>query len=849
MRAAMREWTSRLGGVFGRSRSDQDLEQELRLHLELVEQDLLRQGLSPEAAAREARVRIGRPAQAMELLRDRRGVPSLSAFWLDAKLGLRMLRKHWGLTLIGGLTLVVSMTIGASVFNLVHALRGTALPIEDGDRVVVIQPFDPETRQIRDSSREDFARWRAGMRTVENVSAFRAVQRNLIAAGAPPAPVTVAEMSASGFPLFRTTPHLGRFLLPEDELGGAPPVLVIGYNVWRPQFSADPGVLGRQVRLDGVPHTIVGVMPRRFAFPVNHRYWTSLRPDGVDRVVVFARLAAGASVEAANAEVQPLGFQPPLQSRVVPYVSGLGLAGGPGDPIFAFLPFALPLLLVPPCANIAILIYARTVARQGEFAARSALGASRGRIVSQILIEVLLLAAGAAAVAVLLASQTSVLLQNVLAFGDRPFWLNFELSYQTILYAAGLAAIAAMIAGGIPAMRATGSWTHSGMHALKGGSNPRLGKVWTAVVVAQVALSVAVVPVVTELAWNTMKPAILGPGFDARPFLTARLAMDNTDGRFAALREAVVRQLKAEPGVTAVTLSETVPFEERDVLIELEGAAEKKSVSLNHVDEAFFQTFAVPLLAGRSLSASDANPAQGAVLVNRAFAQRILGGGNPMGRRVRPVNAPAYEIVGVVGDLHPESQPVMYRPLDAPRHEVRITLRAGRTAAPHLGRRLQDIVAALDPSVRVDDLQTLDEIHWRLSIAGLAGGGVIASLTLAAVLFSVAGIYTSMAFALVERRREIGIRAALGAPPARLIAGAFRRVLLPVGVGMVLGSVAAGMLESYLSPLLFDQSGARPLPWILPAAEAFVLLTALIALWGPVRRALRVDPFATLRES
>jgi hypothetical protein len=394
MKALLREWISRLGGVFGRGRSDQDLEQELQVHLELVEQDLRRQGMSPEAAARESRLRVGLSTQTMKTLRDSRGIPALSTFWLDTKLGLRMLRKHWGLTLIGGLTLALAMTIGATVFNLVNVIRGSTLPLEEGDRVVIIQPFDPETRQVQNSSREDFERWRTALRSVINVSSFRTVQRNLITVSSPPASVTIAEMSVAGFQVPRVAPLLGRFLLPEDELAAASPVVVIGYDVWQSKFAANPEVVGQQVRLDSVSHTIIGVMPQDFAFPVNHQYWISLRPNAIDRVVVFARLAPGASVASAHAEVETMGLQDPksikgtdrlLQPRLVPYVSGIGFSNDPGSAILAILPFVLPLLLIPPCANLAILIYARTIARQGEFAVRLALGAKRGRIVAQIL--------------------------------------------------------------------------------------------------------------------------------------------------------------------------------------------------------------------------------------------------------------------------------------------------------------------------------------------------------------------------------------------------------------------------------------------------------------------------------
>jgi hypothetical protein len=313
-------------------------------------------------------------------------------------------------------------------------------------------------------------------------------------------------------------------------------------------------------------------------------------------------------------------------------------------------------------------------------------------------------------------------------------------------------------------------------------------------------------------------------------------------------------------------MSEAVPFEEHAVLVEFDAGneadtqRERKSVSLNHVDEAFFPAFRVPLLAGRWLGAGDAHP-RGGILVNRSFAQRILGGRNPLGRRVRvtgpdavPASAPApeYEIVGVVGDLFTESRiPTMYRPLAQNRdkagiHQVRLALHTGRTAPPNLAARLSEIAAKLDPTLRVDDVQKLDEIYRLLSMGGYGAGIALAALTLCGILFSVAGIYTSMVFTVVQRRREIGIRAALGAPAVRLLAGVFRQVLLPVAIGVPLGGLAAVLLNQYLSPLLLE--GEPPSPWILPGTEMLIVLIAVLALAGPARRALRIDSFEALRD-
>lgn len=866
----------RLDILFRRDDVESELSDEIRLHLDMEADDLMREGRTAEEAFREARTRLGGVEQTKEAVRDVSLLHRVSGLALDCRLGLRMLRKHWGLTLLGGTAMTAAMTLGASIFHLVEVRQGTHLPLEEGNRVVVVQTFDPETRQPLGSSLGDLERWRT-LGSLEDVGGFRSRQHRLTTIDGPAAPVTVAEMSAAGFDLVRVAPLMGRVLSTEDESAGAPPVVVIGYEAWQSTFAADPEIIGRQIRLDEQFHTIVGVMPRDFGFPFNFQYWTSLNPISqaplaVDRVTVFARLASGASLESAQAEVGriPLGEASPntpagpsIRPVVVPFVEGMG--GGPGSAVARFLPLVLPLLLLPPSVNIGVLIYARTVARQGEFAIRTALGASRGRIVTQIFVEMLVLAAIPAGIAIALVGKVAETLAAIVVFDGQPFWMNYGVSPRTILYAAALAVFAAVATGVIPALRATERGI-AGLHSLHRGSAPRLGKGWTAAVVAQVALSVALVPASVELAWDNLRPVVLGPGFEIEEFLTARLDMNagNTavgaPTTFRSLRDQVVRRLEAEPGVTAVTTSEYKPFEERNLSVEVDltdSRVGRGSVAFNQVDSQFFRVFGIQLLAGRGFQPGDDDPAAGTVLVNRSFASDVLEGENPLGRAVRVTGrnpaATRYEIVGVVENQFANSgQPTIYRPLgeNADRLSVHLAIQTGPAVPAGLASRLRTITASLDPALDVDDVQPLDEIYFFLSVPGIIIGSGPAAVALGVLLFAAVGIYTQMSFAVVERRREIGIRSALGASPRRLVAGMFRSVFVPVLVSAALGTVAALLLEFYLSPLLFGSAaGARPLPWILPAAEAFVFLMGLAALFGPIRRTLQVDATEALRET
>lgn len=875
MKAALREWVSRLAGVLGLRRADSDMEQELQTHLRLAEDDLRRQGMSPTQAAQEARRRYGRPTQTMEALRDQSAFPQLSAFWLDVKLGLRMLRKHWGLTLVGGLVLTLAITVGASFFGFVQTITGDSLPLDEGNRIVVIQPRNPATQAKQGSSIEDYQRWRDRLQSMVDVSAFRTSRRNLAVGSGSANPVPIAEMSAGGFRVARVPPRLGNFFTDDDERPGAAAVVVIGNNVWRTRFGANREIVGQLVQLDGVPHTIIGVMPEGFAFPVNHGFWTPLNSSKPGDVTVFARVAPGASLEGAQAEVKSVGLVAPAtvtagplpQPRVVPYIIGIS---GATSPLLKLLPLLFSLLLVPPCLNIAVLVYARTVARQGEFAARMALGASRGRIVGQVFTEVLLLTLGASGVALALASKGTEVLSYMVAFGGRAFWMTFDISYQTILFTLGLAVFAAIIAGGLPALRVTRRWQVSGLHSLNHSTAPRLGKAWTAAVVLQVALSMAIVPTIAEFTWSKVRPGIVGPGFKAEEYLTARLALDpnsvsDAAARFVNLRSEVAQRLRAEPGVTAATLSKTAPFEEQGVLIEVksEGAegAPQRQASFNEVDNAFYDAFNVRMLTGRGFESGDADPRRGSIVVNQSFTQQILGSRDPLGSRVRviasntgPASATSgeYEIVGVVSDVFTEKpMPTIYRPLlpaSQRVNQVHITLHLSSAASTTIATRLREIANGLDPSLEVDDVQTLAEIYWLSSVPDYIIGVGVAGLVLGLVLFAVAGIYTLTSFAVVQRRREIGIRSALGASPIRLVAGAFRRVLLPVSAGAVLGGVAAILVSYFVSPLLFDyQSNRHPMPWLLLTAEACALLIGAAAVLGPARRALAINVSEAIR--
>ena len=900
VRSSFREWTRRAWGAVSGRRTDDDLQRELAGHLTLAEDELRRKGHAPADAARLARATSGGRIQALEGLREQRGLPWLGSSWLDVKLGLRLLRRNWGLTLVGGLAMTVAMSIAGVVFAAFDIIMHSPLPLDAGDRVVAIQVWDRKASERREASWQDLERWRGTLKSVEEIGAFQKVQRNAITADGSVELVAVAEISAAGLRVARVQPQFGRALIDTDDAPGAAPVVVIGHDVWQRRFAGDRDVIGRELRLGQTVHTVVGVMPDGFRFPFNFHYWVPLK-RGADAMlqnagpegVVFGRLAPHATLAGAHAEAASLGVLP-LRSaeregvrpnpdvtgaRVVPYTFAFSGNVEPRELglIRSLASLALVLLLLPPCANIAILNYARTVTRQQEFAARHALGGSRARIVWQLFIEALVLTAAAAGVALLVLRVASLAIAGRLQDipGGLPFWMTFDISYRTMLFVAGLAVAGAAMCGLVPALQATGRLARLGSGALAGRTSLRLGHTWTALVIAQVAFSVAVLPLAAELSWGTLRTGIVGPGFAAEQFVTARVAMEVEPGGSRQQRDMLLgnrqreftRRLSEDPGIIGVAAALRSPGEEPWVFVDIEGRDAPTDLlngqlpgfvaRFNQVETTFFDLYQVPGLAGRRFNEGDVPAQTDAVIVNRNFAETIVPGGNALGRRFRYVRPAGnewphgpdanrwYEVVGVVGNLPVTTDARIAYHAVAPGQihpaQLQLRLRGGPAGFPE---RLRDVAASVDPTLHVNEVRTLAEVYREHRFADNIGALIIVAVTGSVLLLSAAGLYALMAFTVTQRRREIGIRSALGAQPRQLVAAVFRRAFWQIGAGSAVGILAAFLIGRYVP---IEQIGGLPIPGILPAAAAFMLVVGVLAALGPARRGLRIDSTEALR--
>jgi predicted permease len=896
---------------------DRDFEQELTTHLRMSEEDKVRRGMTPERARRAARVELGGVTQLRDMGRSARGLPWVGGFWLDVRLGVRMLARHPAVTVVIVFALGLGIPASLTPHLVLDAVFDTPLPLDEGDRVRALVFWNQARGEQELPRLDEYELWRDGLTTIESLGSAMPQSFNLIAADGSSAPVRGAMMSASSFTMTRVPPLLGRTLTGADERPGAPDVAVIGHDLWRSRFGGNRDVVGSTVRIAGTPTTVVGVMPEGYAFPNAEQLWVPLRARAADyppgtgpSLLVYGRLAEGASVAQAQAELEVLG-----RRAAVTDAAGVGVATRRRPDVAPFSTLSVPeprgrlrvllsfvqlvpiALLVIACGNVAVLLLARTASRSGEFAIRTALGAGRGRIVAQLFTETLVLATLATGVGLLLLhlllSRLDPLIQGA------PHWLALRVTPEIAFEAFALAILSAVLAGVLPGLRATGhNLRDTFQHTGGTGGALRVGRFADALIVLEVAIGVG------ALYGGIMAYRVFAPVAHERlqaveedRFLAAVVSVprvisneptasieppaddpDRHEARIAASHRELARRLRAEPDVRSVTIADAPPggeyrerrsrFADDDLPADFPGF----STVVSYVDLDFFRALEVAPVRGRLFEATDVPVEPGttatSVVVNSRFVER-RGGIDVVGRPLRlelddgPLRpaSPVFEIVGVVPDVVAnaadalmDGTPVVYLPA-VPGEVQPFTVIVDVGSAPtSFAPRLRQIVADADPAAMVVSVGALDEPDGqaRIGIWSLLGLG---GLALIAIVLSSAALYALMSFTVARRTREIGIRTALGGSAPRIVATIARRALVQIGVGVGTGAVfwilvlrlATGGWGTGASGSGDLAASTAHWPLALLLTAGAVLAVGLTACAVPTLKGIRIRPLDALR--
>lgn len=808
----------------------------------------------------------------------RRGRVRLMDLLHEARLAGRALRRDFGLVALAAVVLGVGIGLPAAMFGLIDGMVLRGLPVADANRILHLErrPAGATGEGWGVSARE-LVVWREQQRSFESLEAAQFVDVT-VRIGDATDRHNALRVSGKAFDALRTRPALGRALAEADTRAGANPVVVLGDALWRNRAGADPSIVGRTVSINGVPHTVVGVMGPGFAFPTDRELWL---PYSLEQALasepaatntdVFGRLAPGASLESARAEfgviASRLAERWPDANRDI----GVGiksithryLGETPVRTMYVVLGAVMLVLLVA-CANVTNLLLVRAIRRSRDMAVRAALGASRGRLAGQTLVESALLAICGGVIGVGVAAAALGVFRRV--FGDRmPYWVDLRVSGTVLLFMLALTALAALLAGLLPALRSSGGDLQGALRdESRGSTGVRAGRMMQGLVVLELALSVALLAATGLLARSAQSAEPDRLGIPWRDVLTAQVALPAETPADARVRfyDRLATSLAGTTGFTATTLATTIPATRAGrtrVAVEntpYEDYDDQPATRYVSASPAFFEFWDSRAIRGRTFEAADDADAQPVAIINAPLARALFGDADPVGRRIRIGSAedsPWRTVVGVVPalwagglDSSPDRNPAaLYVPLSqAPPATAMIAVRTQGAPLAAVAS-FRDVVSSIDPDVPVfavaDMAQVVRDNSWFYGMAA----SIFALCGIATLLLATAGMYGVIAFSVSQRTREFGIRMAMGARAGEILRLVLRRGAGQVTIGLAIGLVLATVIGRGLSTLLFDVSPGDPV--VMGATILVLAAVAGLAMMVPARRAARSDPMDALR--
>ena len=872
---AVRVLLSRVLDVLLSGRRERRLEEEISNHLDLLTDQYIADGMAPLQARQAARRAFGGVEQMKEHYRDRRGLPLVDALRQDFRFAMRLLNRNRGFAVTAVLVLGVGIGVNNMLFTILntHTLRG--LPIPSSHRVLWLSTVDDRGRE-HGLSFADFEAISGAVQHYAGMAAFEAAPMDLAGDGRSAERLDGAYVTANAFDLIPATPLIGRSFTASDDTPGAAAVAVLTRTAWETRYASDPGALGRPITVNGVPATLIGVMPDRSGFPSTAQIWMPLSARGRDgrALQVFGRVADAARVDQAVTEVagiaDRLAQERPdtnrnTRARVVPINDRF--LGRASDGVWrAFITVGFIVVLIS-CANVANLMLDRSLLRARELAIRASVGGSRTRLLRQLLVEGVVIATCGAGVGLLVAVGGIRVFRRAIPGDALPYWFDYSIDWRVLAALIGVSAATVLVFALVPAIQASRTDVVSVLkEAGRPGGRSRRRVLGTMFLVAQLALAVVL------LAHLAVNVRLSRPGlatdriFDDPQIVTAQIALPAGaypgNAALWAFYESLLARIHAVNGQTPAAVTSTLPASGGDpaeVVIDGKRGPDKNSeqtaLAIAIMPE-YFRALDLPLLQGREFHDRDGNSGQENAIVNQAFADEFLAGDTIIGRRLQLGTADARSggtgwltIVGVAPDIRQRrgriSEPVVYTPLRSnPPASGALILRSSMTTAAVVAMVRQQ-VQAIDPDLPIFRARTLPQVRSDLDWNGRVSTRLFLFLAFIAVALATFGLYAVTTHAVSQDRHEIGIRMALGARTHQIVGRVLRRLLVQVSFGFAAGVVCTLLWERMFPAGDPNIHAADPVSLTL-VALALLLLMALAAA-VPGRRASRVDPLMAIR--
>lgn len=894
--ATLREWITRLWGTIGPRREDRDLEQELRLHLELAEEDARRRGDPVEGAVRASRLQAGSIAQSMDALRDQRGLPWLDDLTRDLRHGLHLLRRSPAFAGAAVISLALGIGANTAVFSFADALLLRPLTVPNPIDVLTVGSSDPLGGGLVASYRE-YVDIRDRSKRFEGLIAFTA-STAAFATEPDTLPRLRMGMLVSGnfFPVMGVEPQLGRDFRPEEhQVPGRDAVVILGHDFWEREFGADRSILGRTVRLNGIEFTVIGVTPAgftgldqytRFEFYAPLMMWPRLMTEPKSQpleardsrsLTIKGRLRSGVTMAEAQTELSGMGrdlqraYPDTNRNRIMAVRTELQNRIAQAPPVATLLAMLSALaaaVLIVACANVAGLLTSRAPVRAREIALRMAIGAGRLRVIRQLITESVLIALVGGVLGLGVGYAGVTLFRQIQFPTDLPIMPAFELDRRALLVSLVAALVSAVVFGLAPAIRSARADLQAVMKttdAAGSGWHRQWGR--AALVSGQVAVSVVLLVVATFMYRGFQQRLGTGPGFRLDHVLLMSFnpgMLGYSEAQIHQFFERVTARTRLVPGVTSAALASYVPMDGMPPRItivpegfEFPAGTESATIPSSVVGEHYFETLGLSILKGRGFRATDIPEAPRVAVVNEQVAQHYWPGQDPIGKRFRldDSRGPWVEIVGLektskYGFLTEPPREFVYLPYKqrSPRH---MTLFAKSVGDPsNLVTPLREIVLGLDRNQPIYNVRSLDEFYRMRVVATLnVISSLIGAMGIMGLTLAIIGLYGLVAYAASRRTREIGIRMAIGAGRSDVLRMVLRQGMVLAVAGLGVGLLASVGADRALEALFAGGPGGDHETDVMAflLVTLAVLVVTLVAAYVPARRASRVSPTEALR--